>query len=465
MTLPLTGAWLPLALLSLACAQATHAASALEDSRPSRPGAPRWTEDYRFLDDTSKATDPFDALRYHRLSETAWLQLGAEARYRADALDKPFFGLRGIEDDSYVMQRLQAHADLHLFDDAVRTFVQVENTRAFGKDLYSPNDESRNEVRQAFIDLNRDFAGGRFTTRIGRQEMGFGNQVFVTYRDSPNIRQSFDGLRASLNLKDGRKLDAFAVRPIETGEDSWDDGSNNSVKFYGLYGTQPLTKAWNLDVFAFGLETDDRTLAGVSGDEKRYTFGARLFGRQERVDWSWDLAGQTGHLGNASIRAWAVSSDTGYTFEGSWLPRLGMRLDLASGDGEAGDSKVGTFDPLYPRNGVYGEASLTTLSNVMVIGPTFGFSPWRSLRFEPGVFEVWKQNVNDGVYMPGMSMLAGTRDTGRRIGTIYRANTRWLATPNLTVDLDVKYYDIGAAIRDAGGEDSSFVALRATFRL
>lgn len=463
MTKPLTGACLSLALLSIA--PLSQAASPLEDSRPGRPGAPRWVEDYRFLDAPGKATDPFDGLRYHRLSDSAWLQLGAEARYRADAVDKPFFGLRGIKDDSYLMQRLQAHADLHLFDDALRAFVQVENTRAFGKDLYSPNDESRNEMRQAFIDLNHDVTGGRYTTRVGRQEMAYGNQVFVTYRDSPNIRQTFDGLRASLNLKDGRKLDAFAVRPVETGEDSWDDGSNNAVKFYGLYGTLPLTQAWNIDLFAFGLETDDRSLAGETGDEKRYTFGTRVFGRYQAIDWSWDLAGQRGHLGNADIRAWAVSSDTGYTFSHPWNPRLAIRLDAASGDSEVGDGKVGTFDPLYPRNGVYGEASLTTLSNVIVMGPTFGFSPWRNLRFEPGVFEVWKQNTSDGVYMPGMSVLANTRGTGRHVGTIYRVNSRWLPTPNLTLDLDLKYYDIGAAIRDAGGDDASFVSMRATFRL
>ncbi|WP_119688731.1 alginate export family protein [Pseudomonas putida] len=463
MTRPLNRWWVPVVLLSIG--QCVQAASPLEQSRPGRPGAPRWVEDYRFLDAPAKASDPFDGVRYHRLSESAWLQLGAEARYRADVFNKPFFGLRGLNDDSYLMQRLQAHADLHLFDDAVRTFVQVENTRAFGKDLYSPNDESRNEVRQAFVDFNHDFAQGRYTTRIGRQEMGLGDQAWVTYRDSPNIRLSFDGVRASLNLKDGRKLDAFAFRPLKTGEDSWDDGSNNAVKFYGLYGTLPLTAAWNIDLFAFGLETDDRSLAGEAGDEQRYTFGTRVFGRQQALDWSWNLAGQTGHLGNASIRAWALSSDTGYTFAHAWQPRLGMRIDAASGDRELGDGKVNTFDPLFPRNGVYGEASLTTLSNIIVVGPTFGFSPWRTLRFEPGVFEVWKQRAEDGVYMPGMSMLANTRGTGRHVGTIYRANTRWLATPNLTLDVDLKYYDVSSAIKDAGGEDSSFISLRATFRL
>lgn len=295
--------------------------------------------------------------------------------------------------------------------------------------------------------------------------MGFGDQVLVTYRDAPNIRLSFDGVRASLNLKDGRKLDAFAVRPLKTGEDSWDDGSNNNIKFYGLYGTLPLSASWNMDLLAFGLETDDRTLAGESGDEQRYTFGTRLFGRHQALDWSWNLVGQTGHLGNASIRAWALSSDSGFTFTHPWQPRLAMRIDAASGDSDLGDGKVGTFDPLYPRNGVYGEASLTTLSNIIVVGPTFGFSPWRTLRIEPGIFEVWKQREEDGVYMPGMSMLANTRGTGRHVGTIYRASTRWLATPNLTLDLDLKYYDVGTAIKEAGGEDSSFVSVRATFRL
>lgn len=456
-------AWLPLALLSVA--QVSQAANPLIDSRPTRPGETRVGEDYRFLDDPGKATDPFDGLRYHRLSDSAWLQVGAEARYRADALDTPYFGLRGLKDDSYVLQRLQAHADLHLFNDAARAFVQVENTRAFGKDLYSPSDEGRNEVRQAFIDLNYDFAGGRYTTRVGRQEMAYGNQTFVTYRDVPNIRQTFDGVRASLKLKSGRSVDAFAVRPTATGEDSWDDGSNNAVKFYGVYGTLPLTKAWSIDLYGFDLETDDRALAAEFGDEKRYTFGTRVFGRRQGLDWTADVAGQTGHLGNASIRAWVVSGGAGYTFEHPWQPRLGMRFDVASGDSDSGDGKVGTFDPLFPRNGVYGEASLTTLSNVIVVGPTFGFSPWRQVRFDPGIFEVWKQRTQDGVYTPGMSMLANTRDTGKHVGTIYRANTRWLATPNLTLDLDLKYYDVGAAITEAGGEDSSFVSVRATFRL
>ncbi|HCS42609.1 MAG TPA: alginate export family protein, partial [Pseudomonas sp.] len=117
-----------------------------------------------------------------RLSDSAWLQTGAELRYRADAAEQPVFGLRGVKDDSYLMQRAQVHVDLHLFDDSLRTFIQLQNTRTWGKDLPSPSDQSRNEIQQAFIDGNLHYQSGTLTTRVGRQEMAYGNQVLVTYR-------------------------------------------------------------------------------------------------------------------------------------------------------------------------------------------------------------------------------------------------------------------------------------------
>lgn len=44
---------------------------------------------------------------------------------------------------------------------------------------------------------------------------------------------------------------------------------------------------------------------------------------------------QMGHMASADIDAWAVSSDSGYTFAGPWKARMGLRVDAASGDKEA----------------------------------------------------------------------------------------------------------------------------------
>lgn len=42
---------------------------------------------------------------------------------------------------------------------------------------------------------------------------------------------------------------------------------------------------------------------------------------------------QTGRVGSEQIRAWAVGSVSGYTFEHArWIPRIGLQLDMASGD-------------------------------------------------------------------------------------------------------------------------------------
>ncbi|HBP0978159.1 hypothetical protein AN458_19495 [Pseudomonas aeruginosa] len=463
--LPLRGLFGGVLVGLLAPLADVSAADGLEQQRPLRPGLPRWLEDYRFLDDPRQRSDPFDELRYRRLSESAWLQLGGELRYRADAVESPYFGMRGDADDSYLMQRLQAHADLHLLDGQLRLFTQVQNTRAWGKDTLAPPDESRTDIQQAFVDARFEVAGADLTTRVGRQEMAYGAQVLVTYRDVPNVRQAFDGVRLSVSWAADTRLDAFAVRPVRLGRDAFDDGSDNQVKFYGLYGSLPLWRAWYVDLYAFGLDTRQRSLAGLSGSEKRYTLGSRLFGKQGALDWSWDLAGQFGRLAGAGIRAWALSSDSGYTFATAWKPRLGLRLDAASGDRKAGDGRVQTFDPLFPRNGVYGEAALITLSNAIIVGPVLGFSPWPQLRIEPGLFKVWKQQAGDAVYYPGMGVAASAQQSrGRDVGNILRANLKWFASKNLTFDLDYKYYNVGGALRSAGADNSQFVSLRGTYR-
>ncbi|KTT14177.1 hypothetical protein NS2R_01285 [Pseudomonas oryzihabitans] len=437
----------------------------LEVERPLPPGPPRWIEDYRFLDDPAKRTDPFDELRYHRLGESAWLQTGGEARYRFDTFHAPVFGRRGVNTDHYIQQRLQLHADLHLFDDALRTFVQLENTRTWNKAIYGPFDQSRTELHQAFVDLNTPLAGGSLMTRVGRQELGYGDQVLVTYRDGPNIRINFDGLRLSWKRPGGYRLDAFAVRPVVTGEDSFDDGSNNEVKFYGLYGTLPVAGPLQLDIYGFGQEKDQRSLDGLSGAEQRYTGGVRLFGKAAGWDWSWDLIGQGGQLGGAQIRAWAVSSETGYRLDAPWKPRLAMRLDAASGDDRLGDGRAGTFDPLYPKNGVYGNSGLTTLANLYLAGPLLTLTPQPTLQLESGLFAVWRQSINDGVYLPGMVTVPGTAaSSARKTGNLWRNNLRWRPLPYLTLDLEYSYFQAGPAVRQAKGDSTSYLSAATTFR-
>lgn len=436
----------------------------LEENRPLPPGPGRWNEDYRFLDDPAKRTDFWDPIRYHRLSDSAWIQTGAEVRYRADHIRNPVYGLRGVDKDNFIQQRLQLHSDLHLFDDRLRFFVQLENTRSWNKALYAATDESKNELRQAFFDINGSLLDGRLVTRVGRQELGLGSFVFTNYRDSRNIRLGFDGVRLSYT-RGPMKLDAFGLRPIVTGEGSFDDGSNNNVKFYGLYGSAPVYGALKVDAYLFGLETEERALAGLRGREERYTAGVRVFGERHGWDWSWDFAHQSGTLAGADIAAWAVSSESGYTLDGPFKPRLALRIDAASGDDKPGDNKVQVFDPLYPKNGVYGGSGVNTLSNMILIGPRYTFSPTRHMDVELQAFAAWRENKNDGVYLPGMTLVPGTqRSSASRIGTIYNGKIRWALNNNITAILEYGQVQAGSAIEQAGGSDMKYGSLTTVLR-
>ena len=90
---------------------------------------------------------------------------------------------------------------------------------------------------------------------------------------------------------------------------------------------------------------------------------------------------------------------------------------------------------------------------------------FNKFRFEPGMFAAWRESNDDGVYLPGMTTAPRTTaSSGKRLGTLYQANANWTPTVNVSVDLDYLFYDIGSAIKSAGGNNSQILVLRSTFR-
>ena len=82
--------------------------------------------------------------------------------------------------------------------------------------------------------------------------------------------------------------------------------------------------------------------AGVAS-EQRYTIGTRLFGRHGPVDYNFEFIYQFGHFGGRPISAFAVFSDTGFTFASAWgKPRIAMKADAASGGNSRGTGNAGS---------------------------------------------------------------------------------------------------------------------------
>lgn len=452
-----------LALAAALCPCASFAADG--PPKPRRPAYPHFLDKYPYLAESNRYGGLLDPLRRIRLGDSSWLQLGGELRYRFDNVNEPAFGLKGVHNDDYLQQRLQVHADLHLFDDALRAFVQFENTDSWSKEVFSPYDQSGNEIHQAFVDVRLPSPGdGTLIARVGRQEMTYGNQTMIATRAIPNVRQTFDGALLQYSNAAGYKVDVFAVRPVANVRlGSFNDSSKDAGDFYGIYATLPVAGQVKDDLYAYSYQRDWRRLDGVSGEEDRHTLGNRLHGSVASVDFSWDAMYQFGTLGDTDIRAWATAGTVGHTLRDvTWHPGVALHFNAASGDDNPNDGESNTFDPLFPANGkFFGEASLTTLANLISVGPQFVISPRRDLTVSLTTLSLWRETENDAVYLPGMNPLAGTgKASGKHMGMSYDMFARWAAAENLTVDLEYLYYDVGPAIRNAGGRNAQFVSLR-----
>ena len=169
-------------------------------STPQRPriGFYRWQEDWSALADPALRTEPFDNLKYIPLSSNdphSYVSLGINLRERFESNDAPSFGVGKNRGDSYLLHRFQVHADVRP-DANWQLFAQLEDVRAGGKATITPVDENRLDLRQAFVAYSNPFATGSLKVKVGRQEIGFDLERFVSVRDGPNVRQAFDAIWA-----------------------------------------------------------------------------------------------------------------------------------------------------------------------------------------------------------------------------------------------------------------------------
>ena len=157
----------------------------------------RWQEDWSVLKNPCVPRKPLDSLKYIPLGADpySYLSLGANLRERFEFSGTPLFGLGSAGSDSYVIQRAQISADARI-GPYLQFFAQLEDARPFGKDTVTPVDKNPLDLEQAFVAWVSPLGPGTIKLRIGRQEMAFDLQRFISVRDGPNVRQAYDALWA-----------------------------------------------------------------------------------------------------------------------------------------------------------------------------------------------------------------------------------------------------------------------------
>src|ERR1700689_2439384 len=440
------------------------------DDTPTRPSIQfnRWQEDWSVLPHPRVPREPLDSLKYIPLSADdpeAYLSLGANLRERFEANNAVGFGTGANRNaDSYI-SRLEVFANLRL-GPQFQFFTELQSDYAIGKQVLTPVDQDRPvDLEQAFIVLVEPLDDGLLKFRLGRQQFAVDLQRFISFRDGPNVRLSFDAAWVEYERNQWSYI-AFYGRPVQDLDlRPFDDYSNNQFTFDGFRVARKVMESASISAYYARYMQDDVRYLTVSGNERRDILELHFSGTKQSFDWDVEAMKQTGEIGGENIEAWGFGSLVGYTITKTpCTPRLGIQLDAASGDKNPNDHQLNTFNPLFPNGYYVTLAGYTGYVNFIHLKPSLTVHPLANLKLMGAVGFQWRQTTADAVYRRPDKPVAGTVGRpGRYTGTYGQIRADYALNSHVSMALEVVHFGIADAIRDAGGHDSDYVGAEFKF--
>ena len=437
-------------------------------------------EDFSYLRDPGmRGHDWLDPIKYIPLGnrEGWYLTLGGEMRQWYEHYTNENWGAPGlpneppVENNGYLKQRYMFSGDFHL-GSRFRVFTEVQsgfvNGRAGGPRPIVDKDNL--DVNQAFVDINLGLDERErpsVTLRVGRQELHYGTGRLVSIREVPNVRASFDGVRLIFNTRRWR-IDTFATKPVFTQPGFFDDKTDHSQTFWGVYATGPVRSLpFNLDLYYLGLRRKLGVFNQGAGPENRQTLGARIWrggipfvvGR----GWDYDLeyAAQFGTFGpsftfqnermpQGNIRAWTLSSQTGYTFsEAKLQPRIALNTGITSGDKDPRNPDLQTFFTPFPNGRFFGVIQQNGPLNIQGLRPSVTVQLPHHAAFTADSYFFWRRSLNDGLYnVPGFPLRPGNFSRARYVGTQPGVDLFLPVTRHITADFVYAYFGTGQFLHE-----------------
>jgi hypothetical protein len=487
----------------------------------------RYEEDYSYLRDPARSTDFFDPLKFVPLDSDGdiYLTLNGETRFRYDNTSwknfdiapsatppKPggrpvFTPATGDAQNELYKQRYELGADLHI-GPYIRFYGELYRGQQSGRDAGDPipgNQRDELAVVNGFGEIHDNTATSETGFRAGRQEIFFGNNLQVRANLSTNLPSPvFDGFRAYEDWGFAR-LDGFLYNVVDFENGVLQDRDNAHTNLWGVYGSYDLPRyalsglpaATSVDLFYFGwrsspfangkgtglyddaaLETGAKIVAAtgagfVASQDHRDTFGLRGYGSIGDLDYDWQGAWQTGSYAGLTVEAFAVNTDTGYTFHDvPWKPRVGAHVDLASGGADKTARTLSTYQPMYPNTQYYAPNNEFSPTNFYDFAPRISVKPNDVVSLEYYYSFLWRYSEADAVYVgapwPGgnginnyaVTVLAPNRFIGQQ--SDFRAT--WTITPHVLTLFEYGVFIPGPALRAAQGRTTVYLDANLTFK-
>ena len=387
-------------------------------------------------------------------------RFGGQARAMYEAYRHPDFGFTGVDEDSWIHERVQTFIAFdHAEDFTLGTELTWGDIQGKNKPL-SPPDRDDPDFLQLYAQARFDLGDSTLQIRAGRQELYYGSGRLLAVRNGANQRLTHDALRIGWRGGDWR-VDGIIASPVKIRPGAFDNTSYfNRTLLWGVYATGPgLTgKGSGTDLYYLGLRQENAPLS-PGQTEHRHTFGTRLFGHVNDWEYNNEFILQTGSAGSRDILAGAVSLGGGRKFSTlPFKPTLAMKADLISGGQSATD--VHTFNPLFLANNYFNEGGFVSPSNLWNLNPIVKFELHRDIELELGVNFLWRYDAGDSVYASPFKAIAGAAPHHESyLGTAYNLALSWELHPSCEVSLGLTHHEAGASITSLGGKSVDYLQL------
>lgn len=266
------------------------------------------------------------------------ISVNAEIRGRAEINETDF----NSDTESFSFSLLRTRLSLAFnAEDEVGAFVQIQDSRQFGEMGLSSGGLGEDEnlgLHQAYGWIKNPYVKDVYA-RFGRFEFVRGNQRLFGAVGWSNVGRTFDGALA------GFSRDKVDIHGFLFTIDERYTMSNDDFMFGGVYAeiedpAIDLFFVWDRD----GLRNSDNDLR-----LSRFTAGLYREGKFDAFDYHSNLAYQFGttYFDSLDIQAYLATLEIGYMLNPDYNMRFAVGADITSGDDDATDDKLKTFDNLY----------------------------------------------------------------------------------------------------------------------
>jgi hypothetical protein len=381
---------------------------------------------------TTSSNDPYLLPDFRPVSQLngelpRWLQFGLEERLRFEGYSNG--GFKPGNSDTYLLNRLRILAIIRPTS-WFKVVGEVQDARPFQqKPPIAPPNANEWDLKLAYAEFG-DSETQRISVRAGRQIINYNNSL-IGNSEWRNQARSYDAVVT--NLRAGRyRLGIFAasvVLPLTEGVSHHQEGNN----IYGLYGgIDNIVPNSRVEPFLLwrvapgtAVETTAKVKTGRLDDK---TYGFRFKGAAATyLDYTFEVAQQTGSAGSNNLRAWATQFGAGYRLiRLPWRPRAFGTYDYASGDKDPMDGKRGTFDTLSPNaHDRFGMSDQFGWQNIKSLRGGLTIEPVRRWSITGQYLNFYLASARDALYNTSGGAIArdATGKAGTHVGEEFDAYT------------------------------------------